>query len=150
LFGFKGGGILEADKEDELSAKSSLPKCPANYSRLWIHSHHIYNEKKRKFIVDNADNLSLKGFSLPGKPGFICVEGDKTACEEFWSRVRQLSWQKISLVEQEELIDSQLVFKSDNSFRELHLNMSEFMKYLSEKEISSVLKSYLGFDKPVA
>ncbi|KAB1283533.1 RWD domain-containing protein 2B [Camelus dromedarius] len=55
-------------------------------TRLWIYSHHIYNKCKRKNILEWAKELSLSGFSMPGKPGVVCVEGPQSACEEFWSR----------------------------------------------------------------
>ncbi|OWK00555.1 hypothetical protein Celaphus_00019455 [Cervus elaphus hippelaphus] len=38
-------------------------------TRLWIYSHHIYNKYKRKNILEWAKELSLSGFSMPGKPG---------------------------------------------------------------------------------
>lgn len=56
-------------------------------TRLWIYSHHIYNKCKRKNILEWAKELSLSGFSMPGKPGVVCVEGPQSACEEFWSRL---------------------------------------------------------------
>jgi hypothetical protein len=104
--------------------------------------------------VDNASNLSLSGFSLPGKPGFICVEGTVQNCDEFWSRVRQLTWQKISLIEKEILVDASgtesnkellTAAFSPNDFTELHFDKSAFMKYLNDKGISVVIKRYLGF-----
>lgn len=56
------------------------------FSRLWIYSHHIYNKVKRKNILEWSRELGLSGFSMPGKPGIVCVEGPQSACEEFWSR----------------------------------------------------------------
>lgn len=56
------------------------------FSRLWIYSHHIYNKMKRKNILEWSRELGLSGFSMPGKPGIVCVEGPQPACEEFWSR----------------------------------------------------------------
>lgn len=55
-------------------------------TRLWIYSHHIYNKEKRKNILEWAKELSLTGFSMPGKPGVVCVEGAHSACEEYWAR----------------------------------------------------------------
>ncbi|XP_069746156.1 RWD domain-containing protein 2B isoform X2 [Narcine bancroftii] len=55
-------------------------------TRLWIYSHHIYNKEKRKNILEWAKELSLTGFSMPGKPGVVCVEGTYCACEEYWAR----------------------------------------------------------------
>jgi hypothetical protein len=80
---------------------------------------------------------------MPGKPGFICVEGEGDACDEYWTRVRQLSWQRISLITKQNLADSdQLKFIT---FEELRLTKSEFIKYLDEKHISFVVKEYLNF-----
>lgn len=61
------------------------------FSRLWIYSHHIYNKVKRKNILEWSRELGLSGFSMPGKPGIVCVEGPQPACEEFWSRYLK-SW----------------------------------------------------------
>ncbi|KAF5898574.1 RWD domain-containing protein 2B, partial [Clarias magur] len=55
------------------------------FTRLWIYSHHIYNKTKRKNILEWAKELHLTGFSMPGKPGVVCVEGLQAACEEFWA-----------------------------------------------------------------
>ncbi|PIO25924.1 hypothetical protein AB205_0102850, partial [Aquarana catesbeiana] len=55
------------------------------FTRLWIYSHHIYNKQKRKYIMEWSEELGLSGFSMPGKPGVVCVEGPQESCEEFWS-----------------------------------------------------------------
>lgn len=62
------------------------PRLQESFSRLWIYSHHIYNKSKRKNILEWSKELGLSGFSMPGKPGIVCVEGAQSACEEFWSR----------------------------------------------------------------
>lgn len=72
-----------------LSASKKEPPSPQPremFSRLWIYSHHIYNKVKRKNILEWSKELGLSGFSMPGKPGIVCVEGHRSACEEFWSR----------------------------------------------------------------
>lgn len=67
--------------------KDSASARPQDFfSRLWIYSHHIYNKMKRKNILEWSRELGLSGFSMPGKPGIVCVEGPQPACEEFWSR----------------------------------------------------------------
>lgn len=65
--------------------------------RLWIHSHHLKSNTKRQEIVRLAKVLDLSGFSRPGKPGIICVEGRKVDAQEFWRTVRQWCWQKIQV-----------------------------------------------------
>lgn len=70
-------------------------------SRIWIYSHHIYSKVKRQEIQDWGKELKLHGFSMPGKPGIICAEGFSCDVEEFWHRVRRMSWKKIGITEQE-------------------------------------------------
>ncbi|ODM99779.1 RWD domain-containing protein 2B [Orchesella cincta] len=111
--------------------------------RIWIFSHHIYNKTKRKFLVNKAEELDLSGFSLPGKPGFVCVEGDPQNCDDYWSQVRQLCWQKISLIERQLFPPSQMIFEG-KPFEELHCDKSAFIKFLEERNSSSVIKEYLG------
>lgn len=69
--------------------ESSSPRPQETFSRLWIYSHHIYNKTKRKNILEWSKELGLSGFSMPGKPGIVCVEGLHSACEEFWSRYHE-------------------------------------------------------------
>lgn len=65
------------------------------FSRLWVYSHHIYNKKKREEIVKKAKDLKLTGFSLPGKPGIICVEGPSDDCNEWWKYIKSMNWQAL-------------------------------------------------------
>ena len=65
---------------EETSANAST------LTRLWIYSHHIYNKDKRKCILEWARELNLSGFSMPGKPGVVCVEGPQELCEDYWQR----------------------------------------------------------------
>jgi len=80
--------------ESLLAAPALKKESPSSrpqevFSRLWIYSHHIYNKSKRKNILEWSKELGLSGFSMPGKPGIVCVEGPQSACEEFWSRYFQ-------------------------------------------------------------
>lgn len=70
--------------------ESPAPQPREMFSRLWIYSHHIYNKVKRKNILEWSKELGLSGFSMPGKPGIVCVEGPRSACEDFWSRYFEL------------------------------------------------------------
>ncbi|GLD53508.1 RWD domain-containing protein 2B-like protein [Lates japonicus] len=83
--------------------ESSSPRPEDVFSRLWIYSHHIYNKTKRKNILEWSKELGLSGFSMPGKPGIVCVEGPQSACEEFWSRVKVLTWKKIMIRHREDI-----------------------------------------------
>lgn len=65
--------------------------------RLWIYSHHIYSKRKRSSIIQQAKDLKLTGFSLPGKPGIICVEGYQKDTQEFWRIIKAMHWQRIQV-----------------------------------------------------
>lgn len=67
----------------------------------WIFSHHIRNPKKRKVIVDWSRELGLTGCCLPGKPGIIVVEGPEDKVEEYWKRIRVLTWKRIQVKDRE-------------------------------------------------
>nr|XP_013005225.1 RWD domain-containing protein 2B isoform X2 [Cavia porcellus] len=82
---------------------SSVQPVDLIVTRLWIYSHHIYSKWKRKNILEWTRELSLSGFSMPGKPGVVCVEGPQSACEEFWSRLRKLNWKRILIRHREDI-----------------------------------------------
>lgn len=79
-------GYISRDTIPSPAPGSTLQPIDLILTRLWIYSHHIYSKWKRKNILEWAKELSLSGFSMPGKPGVVCVEGPQSACEEFWSR----------------------------------------------------------------
>lgn len=79
-------GYVSRDTISSPAPGSTVHPVHLILTRLWIYSHHIYNKCKRKDILEWAKELSLSGFSMPGKPGGVCVEGPQSACEEFWSR----------------------------------------------------------------
>uniref|UniRef100_A0A914E907 RWD domain-containing protein n=1 Tax=Acrobeloides nanus TaxID=290746 RepID=A0A914E907_9BILA len=71
------------------------------YALLWIYSHHLYSHTKRKDLKMQAKRLELHGFSMPGKPSVIVVEGILEDCDEFWVLIRGWSWQDITLKRKE-------------------------------------------------
>ncbi|XP_059141830.1 RWD domain-containing protein 2A-like [Physella acuta] len=132
-------------------------------SRMWIYSHHIYSKAKRQEIQDWGKELKLHGFSMPGKPGIICAEGFSCDVEEFWHRVRRMSWKKIGITEQEEIPmpekpeDISKVYKFDPFFelvldarggkgREYHMDLGQFSKYLEQHNCAHIFNIFFGLD----
>ncbi|XP_061682864.1 RWD domain-containing protein 2B [Syngnathoides biaculeatus] len=130
------------------------------FSRLWIYSHHIYNSTKRKNILEWAKELGLSGFSMPGKPGIVCVEGDQEACEEFWSRLKALTWKRITIRHREDVprhdvpsgpsVDSLRKFCG---FEEAafdpcgnHMDLGLLYQFLREKGCGDVFQMYFGVE----
>jgi hypothetical protein len=58
---------------------------------VWFH--HIKSTEKRKNLVAWARELDLSGYSKPGFPGIVVVEGLSPAVREYLARVRALQWQ---------------------------------------------------------
>lgn len=130
--------------------------------RLWIYSHHLKSRTKRLDIIKWAKELDLSGFSRPGKPGIICVEGRQTMTSEFWKIVRQWSWHRICVrtVENKvKSIDKIDTFRRFNGFTELifadlsddtsniqPMDMSLFMKFLEQHNCKYITKDLFGFE----
>lgn len=118
------------------------------FERLWIFSHHIYNKKKRESIVSKAKDFNITGFCLPGKPGIICIEGNKSYCMEWWKEIKSMNWKKI-MIRKQEVLDNESLKKFTN-FTELnfstnhnkHGNMSELNKYLSNLGFSEIFNEF--------
>ncbi|XP_069563476.1 RWD domain-containing protein 2B [Brachyistius frenatus] len=147
--------------------ESASPRPQEVFSRLWIYSHHIYNKSKRKNILEWSKELDLSGFSMPGKPGIVCVEGPQSACEEFWSRVKVLTWKKIMIRHREDIPldrqgeDSRTV-ESINSLRKFtgfeeatfdphgnrgnHMDLGQLYQFLNEKGCCDVFQMYFGIE----
>ncbi|CAF0887568.1 unnamed protein product [Didymodactylos carnosus] len=127
-------------------------------SRLWIYSHHIYNIEKRRHIVNWANELRLCGFSLPGKPGIIMIEGDDIDVNTFWSRLRSLQWKRLQIKEKEDIekddkkFDNfeELSFGDNGKGRDYHMNFGQFYQFLIEKKLENIFSTYFGVDGTVA
>jgi acylphosphatase len=95
-----------------VGADAAIAKCKnrdetvVHFLRVFIWFHHIYSEHKRDSIFDVAKENDLSGVVMPGKPGMIVVEGLQENVNDFVTRIRKLSWQKMSVkVEQLILLD---------------------------------------------
>ncbi|XP_029964469.1 RWD domain-containing protein 2B [Salarias fasciatus] len=143
------------------------PRPQEAFSRLWIYSHHIYNKSKRKNILEWSKELGLSGFSMPGKPGIVCVEGPQSACEEFWSRVKVLTWKKIMIRHREDVrldqegdgsgtgqsIDSLRKFTGfeeamfdPHGNRGNHMDLGQLYHFLNEKGCCDIFQIYFGIE----
>ncbi|XP_075707072.1 RWD domain-containing protein 2B [Rhinoderma darwinii] len=136
----------------------------AIFTRLWIYSHHIYNKYKRKYILDWSKELGLSGFSMPGKPGIVCVEGAQESCEEFWSRIRKLTWKRILIRHREDVqlsssaSETQEIQKlrkfpglEEKAFdvhgaRGNHMDLGQLYQFLQEKGCADIFPMYFGIE----
>lgn len=137
----------EDHKTGNKEAKNEL-----NMSRIWLYMHHIYSKTKRKHIVDWAEDSKLTGFSLPGKPGVVCIEGDVRNTEEYFSRLRRLNWKKITCRHREEKIEGrrfvdfkELVFQVHGSGDD-RMDMGEFFQFLVKHDLGDMFKILFGIE----
>ena len=73
------------------------PPDPDALARRLIWFHHIKAPSKRRDAVAWARELRLGGFSKPGYPGVVVVEGRREDCEEYVIRLKSLSWKAMSV-----------------------------------------------------
>lgn len=153
--------IANASSKSSTSEKQSpehkTTDSPIEMERLWIYSHHLKSTQKRQDILKLSKELDLSGFSKPGKPGIICIEGVKENTQEFWKIIRQWAWQRITIRISETKCKPQSKcnqFRRFDQFRETlygddvsdsvaPINMSEFMKFLENHNCGYVKKELL-------
>lgn len=142
---------------------------PIDMERLWIYSHHLLSNTKRRDMVVLAKQLELTGFHRPGRPGIICVEGRKLNTQEFWRTVRSWNWQKIGVRrnDTETVVgyDAAMQFRrfkmtyheirfseideTGESFQNNKLeemDMGLFLKFLNKHQCGDVKRDLFGFE----
>ncbi|XP_042854719.1 RWD domain-containing protein 2B isoform X1 [Panthera tigris] len=156
-------GYISRDTTPCPAPGSTVQPVDLILTRLWIYSHHIYNKCKRKNILEWAKELSLSGFSMPGKPGVVCVEGPQSACEEFWSRLRKLNWKRILIRHREDIpfdgandkIERERKFScfeekvfSVNGARGNHMDFGQLYQFLNSKDTTEKAEAAVGQEGP--
>ena len=153
------------DKYIEInSEESKLPTSKhvdTTLTRLWIYSHHIYSKFKRRDIIDWAQELKLFGFSLPGKPGVICVEGYSSMVDEFWYRIRRLNWKRLVIKEQEtkeignddirkhtkfDDFEEKVFDARGGKGREYHMDLGQLYDFLVQHDSGQIFSLYFGVE----
>ncbi|KAF8461703.1 hypothetical protein BDZ91DRAFT_850925 [Kalaharituber pfeilii] len=84
-------------KQDTTPQVGNSATCQQTISRAVIWSHHIRSPHKRRDIVTWSKELRLDGFSRPGWPGAVIVEGDQRNVHEFIVRLKGLTWQALQV-----------------------------------------------------
>ncbi|XP_075718199.1 RWD domain-containing protein 2A isoform X2 [Rhinoderma darwinii] len=142
--------------------EKDMKKVSITFHRMWIYSHHIYRQELRKKILDCAKRLHLTGFCLTGKPGVICIEGDKEQCEEFWRDIRYPNWKHISCkhTESKNVTDSldhlrlfqcfeELIFEAHGDYglrKDYHMALGQFFEYLQKHQSDHIFKILFGIE----
>ncbi|KAH9400875.1 RWD domain-containing protein 2B [Tyrophagus putrescentiae] len=138
----RGGSASNEEEVEERKATTNDDK-DESLCRYWIYSHHIKSTSKRRLMRQLADDLQLNGLMLIGKPGFIVIEGRHSDCEAWWAAVRALTWQRITLVETEEMKEDDHSKRIFDSFTE-QTDRSAVFRRLQASGADGVLRSFLG------
>ena len=101
-------------KSESKRSKDTLVK----FHRIWIYSHHIYSNEKRRNMAQMTGELGLTGFVLAGKPGIICVEGEAQKVHEFFSQIKRFNFQVFT---REALIVRKVFVNNLNDWRNYYL-----------------------------
>lgn len=161
--------LLERKKtqvfSDQQQEKQSASENQQNkWERIWIYSHHIAAASKRQQILQLSRRFDLSGFSRPGKPGIICVEGLHENAQKFWQHIKSLQWQKIRIVKIEfsntdksledfrrftEFQEISFLNDEENADRQcghkpLGLDMKSFIKFLESHNCGYMKKELFG------
>eukprot|EP00741_Cyanophora_paradoxa_P004953 tig00000850_g4803.t1 len=94
-----GGRFLAAPGAPRPPPPSPAPApTKVQLGRCLVRFHHIYSTEKRRFILEWAGDLGVTGVSRPGKPGLVYAEGDPGDVRDYVAKLRNLPWQKMSVV----------------------------------------------------
>lgn len=107
------------------SSISNNQECPRDVLRVVVWFHHIKSTEKRKHLVSWARELGCSGYSKPGFPGVVVVEGLAPDAREYVARVRALQWQAMQ-VRAEQLVRccACSCAASDNSSSKVHSTLA--------------------------
>lgn len=94
LSGTRATDVNKSPSSDDLQ---SSDKKDDEKKLILIWTHHLLSTQKRKFIRDRSDALALVGYSKPGYPGVIVVEGFEGDVDLFVRELKELRWQALSV-----------------------------------------------------
>lgn len=151
---FENPTVVGVEEQQQQQQQPSSRGTTQELERIWIYSHHIKSSAKRQELVRQARQMQLTGFSRPGKPGIICVEGRPEQVQEYWRSIKALRWQKITLVRTEqrqrkryfENFSEQLFNASNDADDEGVMNMGQFIKFLETHGAGYMKSELFGLD----
>ena len=83
----------DSEKREPVENRGPYPSPePVKITRAVIWSHHIASSLKRRDILNWSRELNLGGFSRPGWPGTVVIEGEEADVHEFETKLKALQW----------------------------------------------------------
>ncbi|XP_066936311.1 RWD domain-containing protein 2B-like [Clytia hemisphaerica] len=147
------GSYYNGDKTSQ-QAESSKANTEGNtdiLTSMWLYMHHIYSKHKRKDILNWSHDFGLTGFSLPGKPGLVYIEGQSKNVEEFFDRLKSLPWKSIQCRSKEDIEKRIFTDFKEMSFdphgsRDYHMDFGLFYKFLVDHGLGHMFKEIFGIE----
>lgn len=144
--------IDKDSKKDSLSDTTKEVK-PENNTliSLWLYMHHIYSKHKRKDIQNWSHDYDLTGFSLPGKPGVVYIEGLEANVDAYFDRLKSLPWKSIKCRTREIICKrvfedfKELCFQPHGA-RNYHMDLGLFYNFLVENGLGRMFKEIFGVE----
>eukprot|EP00794_Sanderia_malayensis_P017815 gene17815-19593_t len=145
---------MNASNEIKVSCEQKSKTQDEQHAAMWLYMHHIYNKEKRKDIINWAKELELSGFSLPGKPGVVYVEGTDKNIDDYFARLKRLSWKRMSCVQKDfiEIPDRKFSDFQELNFdahgaRDYHMDLGKFHVFLKENGLGDMFTVLFGIKK---
>eukprot|EP01094_Clydonella_sp_ATCC50884_P028566 TRINITY_DN8615_c0_g1_i1.p1 TRINITY_DN8615_c0_g1~~TRINITY_DN8615_c0_g1_i1.p1 ORF type:complete len:281 (+),score=68.61 TRINITY_DN8615_c0_g1_i1:137-979(+) len=91
--------LMDAKADNDASPNAPSPVTPI-YTRCsaFVLFHHIKSSTKRRHLQQWAAEHGLSGFSRPGTPGVLFVQGEQHGLDLYLKRVRSMHWKKMSVM----------------------------------------------------
>lgn len=113
---------------------SSVAKAKTSLMRVFFWAHHI--RRKQIDMLELADELSLTGLIMMGKPGYIFVEGELSKMKLAVKRVKAWHWREVK-VNFEEIVEAD---DTDVDIASLRLVQRDDMAIVSHDEFMSTFR----------
>lgn len=146
----------EESKENSLETITSETGAgeDGNLVCMWLYMHHIYSKHKRKDIQNWSRDYDLTGFSLPGKPGVVYIEGVAANVDAYFDRLKSLQWKSIKCRHREKLTKEEkrrfTEFKEmsfePHGARNYHMDFGLFYGFLIEHDLGHMFKEIFGVE----
>jgi hypothetical protein len=126
------------------SSTQNLDIVQQDNKLVLIWTHHLLSTQKRKFIRDRSNAIGLVGYSKPGYPGVIVIEGAASDVDLFVQELKELRWQALSV--KAEVSHSRRQLGSITGVREIE-SISDLTKELSKDGLEEWFLDAIGLRK---
>lgn len=143
--------FIDKDSKSSVNETKDIKTGSDVFVSMWLYMHHIYSKHKRKDIQNWSRDYDLTGFSLPGKPGVVYIEGLEANVDAYFERLKSLPWKSIKCRTRENICTrvfdnfKELCFQPHGA-RNYHMDLGLFYNFLVEHGLSHMFKEIFGVE----